>query len=229
MKYKTHFTIVITSAVLSLLLTSCSIEKRHYRNGYYMQHSTGLVNRKCVQNNPADSENHIELMRVNINSERADSIVVTSNADCRENNVTDFTALARTVNEVSEQNNVVIENKICSENKGQSATIAKVNDDVRSSQGKQRTGAALTILGAILVVIGLIGMVMTGAIVAGIVLVPLGVLFLCLGIRKKQRSKTRGQKKKLKLWAKILIGIALLPLALFLYVLIYFAVDFGLQ
>lgn len=180
-----------------------------------------------MQNNPADAENHIELMRANINSERADSIGVTSNTDCRENNVADSTAFARTVNEVSEQKNVVIENKICSANKGQSATIAKVNDDLRNSQGKQRTGAALRILGAIIVGIGLMGMVLGGAVIAGIVLVPVGVVFLCLGIRRKKESKIRGQKKKLALWAKILIGIAFVPLALFLYVLIYFAVDFG--
>lgn len=39
MKYKTHFTIVITCAVLSLFFTSCAIQKRHYRNGYYIQRS----------------------------------------------------------------------------------------------------------------------------------------------------------------------------------------------
>lgn len=135
----------------------------------------------------------------------------------------------RSVNQGSEQINAVNENKICSENKVGTASKAKVNDHAKSKQGKQHAGAALSILGAILIGIGLIGVILTGIIVLAIVLVPAGAVFLCLGIRKKKKSKIGGEKKKLALWAKILIGIALVPLAMLLYVLIYFAVDFGFQ
>ena len=54
MKYKTHFTIVITSAVLSLFLTSCMIEKRHYRGGYY------IYNIKHQENEFAYTEKWLE-------------------------------------------------------------------------------------------------------------------------------------------------------------------------
>lgn len=212
MKFKIHLFLIIALIVLSLFLTSCAMEKRHYRNGYYMQHSTGLVNRECVQNNPADAENYIEVMRANINSERADSIGVTSNADYRENNVTDSAAFARTVNEGSEQKNVVIENKICSENKDQTATIAKGNDEPEEKDNKRKPGKVLTILGAIFIGIGLIGILFTPIFgplgdTLAVIALTLGIVFLLVGIKKKRASETAVQKKKLKIKAKILIGI----------------------
>lgn len=213
--FMNHRTLIATTCLLALfaiLFSSCSMEKRHYRNGYYVQHSTGLVNRKCVQNNPADAENHIEVMHVNVNSERSDSIGVTSKGDRRKNNVTDSAAFARTVNEGSEQKNVVIENKINSENKDQTATIAKGNDEPEEKDNKRKPGKVLTILGAIFIGIGLTGILFTPIFgplgdTLAVIALTLGIVFLLVGIKKKRASETAVQKKKLKIKSKILIGI----------------------
>jgi len=228
MKNSRLIVLSVLLAACGLFFTSCTLEKRHYRSGYYIQHSSGAYNRDDSQKKSANAEENIAGFRADENAEHADSIGATLKGDRRKNNVADFAAFARTVNEGSEQINAVNENKICSENKVGTASRAKVNDHAKSKQGKQHAGA-FTIFGVVLFVLVLIILGAAGFGRLAIVLALAGVVFLCLGIRKKKKKKSKigGEKKKLALWAKILIGIAFVPLALFLYVLIYFAVEFG--
>lgn len=89
MKNSRLFVIFVSLAACAFFFTSCTLEKRHYRSGYYVQHSSGAYNRDDSRKKSANAEENIAGFRANENAEHPDNVCVQLKIVQSENKIED--------------------------------------------------------------------------------------------------------------------------------------------
>lgn len=223
MKFKIHLFLIIALIVLSLFLTSCAMEKRHYRNGYYMQHSTGLVNRKCVQSNPADPENHIEVMRANENAKHPDNECVQLKIVQSENKIEDSCGNIHAAEERDKHDNVAYGNSDLQPQQPTPSARQFAHDDpneLKPYNTRPLWIFALIFMGIFILFIFLAAAIWETLIIGSLIALPIAlILVIAASVRDRRNreanpeanDKENGKKsvrilKKILKWILIILG-----------------------
>jgi len=199
MKLKIHLFQIIALIVLSLFLTSCAMEKRHYRKGYYVQH-TNANNSKQEQQICSDKER--EESRVN------DVTAKTTSADSASldvqstviANLTAGTFLAAPPDNSPVLEIIPIENQTYSDksvcNSGAKKTsIESIRGEVPDKQKKKPwlTIAAWSVILALvlLLIFGLGGAICAGVLIVNALIFSIISIGYCKRTRKTDRFDWR--------------------------------------
>ena len=150
--FMNHRTLIATTCLLALfaiLFSSCSIEKRHYRNGYYIQRATGIFNQHANPYMSSHAQKNLTISHDRQNSESTTNVCLVSKTNTLKNKNGDSSSAAYSANEVSEQPTAAQREKIRSTN-SEINSYQRILNDEPNEKKKDKSGTKMIFWGLVL-------------------------------------------------------------------------------
>ena len=217
MKNSRLFVIFVSLAACAFFFTSCTIEKRHYRNGYYIQRATGIFNQHANPYMSSHAQKNLTISHDRQNSESTTNVCLVSKTNTLKNKNGDSSSAAYSANEVSEQPTAAQREKIRSTNSEIDSSQRILNDEPNEKK-KDKSGTKMIFWGLVLLPLW----PMT---IFAIVLLILGTVRRHKIAKKNPKSVETVNTKTLWVLSIIFLGISIASIIL---VLFYEIFVFGL-
>jgi hypothetical protein len=186
----------------ALLLTSCSLEKRHYRKGYFVQQASGALKKHEQAAQPTIFLQHVALPDIAAATAHEDTSWTSNSVAAIEKNTADSSLIIRQTYLASGALKKLGGNILPAEQPKKIGSQPNLEDEPVEKKGEQKSGKGLIIAGIILMVLSL------GVLVP---ILLLGLILFIVGVQKWIKiRREKGQLINTKpLWIAALIFVGL--------------------
>jgi hypothetical protein len=186
----------------ALLLTSCSLEKRHYRKGYFVQRASGALKKHEQAAQPTIFLQHVAFPDIAAATAHEDTSWTSNSVAAIEKNTADSSLIIRQTYLASGALKKLGGNILPAEQPKKIGSQPNLEDEPVEKKGEQKSGKGLIIAGIILMVLSL------GVLVP---ILLLGLILFVVGVQKWIKiRREKGQlinTKPLWITALIFLGI----------------------
>lgn len=223
MKNSALFVIFVSLAACAFFFTSCTLEKRHYRSGYYVQHSSGAYNRDDSRKKSANAEENIAGFRANENAEHPDNVCVQLKIAQSENKIEDSCGNIHAAEERDKHDNVAYGNSDLQPQQPTPSARQFAHDDpneLKPYNTRPLWISALIFMGIFILFIILAAAIWETLIIGSLIALPIALILVIVASVRDRRNreanpeandKENGKKsvrilKKILKWILIILG-----------------------